>query len=183
MYFQEPKKFETRSWYLVLRGLVNVLLGGYVYLRPDLATDLVMQLFGAWLILNNLVQIERFFLQHRTRRLLPEPLSTGVIGLNVGILALIKTVTAIEIATLLIGLLLFLRSIIELIILVESRMRVRHQKRLILWVILSFLFGWGRGGSWSWLVGAGGSALTTLVTYLVFVKLFALLLPKGIFYF
>jgi LmbE family N-acetylglucosaminyl deacetylase/uncharacterized membrane protein HdeD (DUF308 family) len=126
---------------MVLRGLVNVLLGGYVYLRPDLATDLVMQLFGAWLILNNLVQIGRFFLQHRTRRLLPEALSTGVIGLNVGILALIKTVTAIEIATLLIGLLLFLRSIIELIILVESRMRVRHQKRLILWVILSLLFG------------------------------------------
>ena len=129
-----------KPWYLAFRGLINVLLGASIYLRPELASDLVMQLFGAWLIINNLIQIGPFFMMHRTRRLLPEALSTSIIGVTVGLLALIKTITAIEIATLFIGLLLLFRAIIELVILVESHMRVQHQRRLLLWVIFSLIF-------------------------------------------
>ena len=129
-----------KPWYLAFRGLINVLVGASIYLRPELASDLVMQLFGAWLIINNLIQIGPFFMMHRTRRLLPEALSTSIIGVTVGLLALIKTITAIEIATLFIGLLLLFRAIIELVILVESHMRVQHQRRLLLWVIFSLIF-------------------------------------------
>ena len=129
-----------KPWYLVFRGLINVLLGASIYLRPDWASDLVMQLFGAWLIINNLIQIGPFFTKHRTRKLLPEALITSIIGVAVGVLALIKTITAIEIATLFIGLLLLFRAIIELVILVESHMRVQHQRRLLLWVIFSLIF-------------------------------------------
>lgn len=100
-----------------------------------------MQMFGVWLIVNNIIQVGPFFIKDRTRRLLPEALSTSLIGITVGVLALIKTVTAIEIATLLVGLLLLFRAVIELRVLVESHMRVLHQRRLLVWVILSFVFG------------------------------------------
>ncbi|TRO53486.1 hypothetical protein E2P71_06125, partial [Candidatus Bathyarchaeota archaeon] len=140
MYFHESTRFDVKPWYLAFRGLINVLLGASIYFRPAWASDLVMQLFGAWLIINNLIQIGPFFTKHRTRKLLPEALTTSIIGVAVGLLALIKTITAIEIATLFIGLLLFFRAIIELVILVESHMRVQHQRRLLVWVIISLVF-------------------------------------------
>jgi LmbE family N-acetylglucosaminyl deacetylase/uncharacterized membrane protein HdeD (DUF308 family) len=141
LYFHEFNRYEVKPWYLALRGLINVLLGTSIYLRPDLASDFIMQIFGAWLIVNNMIQMGPFFVRHRTRRLLPEALSTSLIGITVGVLALIKTVTAIEIATLIVGLLLLFRAVIELRVLVESRMRVLHQRRLLVWVIFSFVFG------------------------------------------
>ena len=140
MYFHESTRYDLEPWYLAFRGLINVLLGASIYLRPDWASDLIMQLFGAWLIINNIIQIVPFFIRHRTRRLLPEAIFTSIIGISVGILALIKTIIAIEIATLFIGLLLFFRAIIELLILVESHMRVQHQRRLLVWVIISIIF-------------------------------------------
>jgi LmbE family N-acetylglucosaminyl deacetylase/uncharacterized membrane protein HdeD (DUF308 family) len=100
-----------------------------------------MQLFGVWLIFNNILQIGPFLLKRRTRRLFPEAFSTSLIGIAVGLLALLKTVTALKIATLLIGILLLFRAIIELKILVESHMHVQHQRRLLIWEILSFVLG------------------------------------------
>ena len=124
-----------------MRGFINILVGVSIYLRPDWATDFVMRLLGVWLIVNNIIQIAPFFLKKRTRRLLPEAMFTSIIGISVGLLSIIKTLTALEIATVIIGVLLFFRAVIELIILVGHHMRVKHQRRLLVWVIFTIVFG------------------------------------------
>ena len=140
MYFRKNKRFEVESWYFALRGFINVVLGASFYLRTDWASNLAMQIFGVWLIFNNVLQMTPSIFRQRTRRLLPEVLSTGIIGITVGILALIKTFWAIEIATIFMGFLLLFRSIIELKILVESRIRVHHQRRLLAWTMITLIF-------------------------------------------
>ena len=49
--------------------------------------------------------------------------------------------------------------------------------------LLTFLFAARQSGRQRWFLIVGGSAFTSVVTYVVFGKLFALSLPRGIVYF
>jgi LmbE family N-acetylglucosaminyl deacetylase/uncharacterized membrane protein HdeD (DUF308 family) len=140
MYFREfDESLSVRSWYYLLRGLVNIVFGLTALLKPELITTLVLQLFGIWIIINNLIQITPFFLGRITRRLWPEAIASSVIGLIIGFLAFTNNRITINIATFLVGLLIIFRAILEIGILVKSRMSAIHQRWLLIWVTFSML--------------------------------------------
>jgi LmbE family N-acetylglucosaminyl deacetylase/uncharacterized membrane protein HdeD (DUF308 family) len=142
MYFREiDESYSIKSWYFILRGFIDIIFGLAAFLRPEWASDLIVRLFGVWLIFTNIIQFAPFVLGKRTRRLWPEALASSVIGLLIGFLALVKYQLAVEIAAIIVGLLLLFRALIELVILVESNMRAYHQRWLILWVVFSLVFG------------------------------------------
>jgi len=140
MYFREiDESVSVRYWYFLLRGFTNIAFGLIAILKPELITNLILQLFGIWVIINNLVQITPFFLGRISRRLWPEVIGSCAIGFIVGFLALTSNKITINIATMLVGILIIFRAILEISILVKSRMGVIHQRWLLIWASFSML--------------------------------------------
>jgi LmbE family N-acetylglucosaminyl deacetylase/uncharacterized membrane protein HdeD (DUF308 family) len=142
MYFLElSERYTTRSWYFVLRGTVNMVFGVAVLIRPVWASDLLVRAFGLWLLVNGVLQVLPIILGHTAQRLWRQALANGLVTLLVGGLALGRDVVALDVAAVSLGLLLIFRAALELTILVEGRMRVHHQRALLLGAALSALLG------------------------------------------
>jgi LmbE family N-acetylglucosaminyl deacetylase/uncharacterized membrane protein HdeD (DUF308 family) len=142
MYFLElSERYTTQTWYFVARAVVNLAFGLAALIRPVWAADLLIQVFGLWLVVNGLLQILPILLGHRTRRLWRQALASGIVALLVGGLALGNNVLALDVAAIMLGLLLFFRAGLELTILVEAHMRVHHQRVLLLGAALLALSG------------------------------------------
>jgi LmbE family N-acetylglucosaminyl deacetylase/uncharacterized membrane protein HdeD (DUF308 family) len=142
MYFLElSERYTTRIWYFVVRGAVNVVFGLAALLRPVWTADLLMQVFGLWLVTNGALQVLPIILGRRTRRLWRQALASGLTALLVGGLALGNNVLALDVVTIVLGLLLFFRAGLELTILVEAHMRAHHQRVLLLGTALLALAG------------------------------------------
>jgi LmbE family N-acetylglucosaminyl deacetylase/uncharacterized membrane protein HdeD (DUF308 family) len=142
MYFLElSEQYTTRAWYYVLRGVVNLAVGFTALIRPVGTVDLLIQVFGLWLIVNGVLQILPIVLGRTRQRLWRQALASGVVALLVGALALARDVLALDLIAIVLGLLLIFRAGLELTILVEGRMRVHHQRALLLGVALLILIG------------------------------------------
>lgn len=142
MYFREiDRQYSMRTWYIRLRGVINLGFGVAVFFTPDYAIEILLQLFGIWVIVNNVIQLTPMFLGRRTRRLYPEILASSIIGFTIGVIAFTRGQLAVEIASTIVGILLVFRVVIELIILVESYLRVEQQRHLLLWIALTLFLG------------------------------------------
>jgi LmbE family N-acetylglucosaminyl deacetylase/uncharacterized membrane protein HdeD (DUF308 family) len=142
MYFLElSERYTTRAWYLALRGVVNIAFGLTALVRPVWTADLLIQVFGLWLVVNGVLQILPIVLGRTTQRLWRQALASGTAALLVGGLALGRDVVALDVVAVILGLLLIFRAMLELTILVEAHMRAHHQRVLLLGVALSTLGG------------------------------------------
>ena len=142
MYFLElSERYTTRAWYFVLRGVVNIAFGLTALIRPVGTVDLLIRLYGLWLVVNGVLQILPIALGRTTQRLWRQALASGVVALLVGALALGRDVLALDLIAIVLGLLLVFRAGLELTILVEGHMRAHHQRALLLGVALSILIG------------------------------------------
>ncbi len=140
MYFRGlDKSYTLQYWYFLLRGLTNIAFGLAAIMNPEWITPLILQIFGIWLIINNLIQIFPFFLGRITKRLWLEVVGSSVIGLLVGFIALTNQGVAINYITFLVGIIIIFRAILEISILVKSRMRAIHQRWLLVWVSFSMV--------------------------------------------
>ena len=142
MYFFElSERYTTRAWYLALRGVINVLFGMVALAHPAWAADLLLDLFGCWLVVNGALQMIPIIVGLRTRRLWRQTLASGLFSLLAGGLALGNDALALYVAAVILGILLFFRAGLELTILVETHMRAQHQRALLLGVIMLALGG------------------------------------------
>lgn len=142
MYFLElSEQYTTRAWYFVLRGVVNIAFGVTALIRPVGTVDLLIQVFGLWLVVNGALQILPIMLGRTTQRLWRQASASGATALLVGVLALGRDVLALDLIAIILGLLLIFRAGLELTILVEGHMRVHHQRALLLGVALLTLIG------------------------------------------
>jgi LmbE family N-acetylglucosaminyl deacetylase/uncharacterized membrane protein HdeD (DUF308 family) len=142
MYFLElSERYTTRTLYFVLRGVVNIGVGLAALLWSAGAADLLIRVFGLWLVINGLLQIVPIVFGRRTRRLWHQALASGLVALLVGGLALGNNVLALNVTAIMLGLLLIFRAALEVTILIEAHMRVQHQRALLLGVALSVTGG------------------------------------------
>jgi uncharacterized membrane protein HdeD (DUF308 family) len=167
---------ETGHWWaLALRGVIAILFGVAVFLRPDIALEALILLFGAYALVDGVFAIVGVFRGTRSgtpRWLL---LVEGVAGILAGIIAFIfPGLTAVALLYLVAA-----WAVVTGLAQIATAIRLRHEIRgewaLILGGILSVLFGLllavlpGVGIlSLIWLIGAYAVAFGVLLLITAF---------------
>jgi uncharacterized membrane protein HdeD (DUF308 family) len=167
---------ETGHWWaLALRGVIAILFGVAVFLRPDIALEALILLFGAYALVDGVFAIVGVFRGTRSgtpRWLL---LVEGVAGILAGIIALIfPGLTAVALLYL-VAAWAVVTGLAQIATAIRLRQEIRGEWALILGGILSVLFGLllavlpGVGIlSLIWLIGAYAVAFGVLLLITAF---------------
>jgi uncharacterized membrane protein HdeD (DUF308 family) len=167
---------ETGHWWaLALRGVIAILFGVAVFLRPDIALEALILLFGAYALVNGVFAIVGVFRGTRSgtpRWLL---LVEGVAGILAGIIAFILPgLTAVALLYL-VAAWAVVTGLAQIATAIRLRQEIRGEWALILGGILSVLFGLllavlpGVGIlSLIWLIGAYAVAFGVLLLITAF---------------
>jgi LmbE family N-acetylglucosaminyl deacetylase/uncharacterized membrane protein HdeD (DUF308 family) len=141
-YFAElSEQYTTRAWYIALRGTIALLVGLILLLIPVLTANVLFDLFAIGLIIDGGIQITPLLLGRITRRLWPQVLFRAVAEPAIGLLVLIHDGLALNVFGAILGVLLIFRGLLELIDFVDTPMRARHQRTLLLSSVLSAMMG------------------------------------------
>jgi uncharacterized membrane protein HdeD (DUF308 family) len=167
---------ETGHWWaLALRGIIAILFGVAVFLRPDIALEALILLFGAYALVDGVFAIVGVFRGTRSgtpRWLL---LVEGVAGILTGIVAFIfPGLTAVALLYL-VAAWAVVTGLAQIATAIRLRQEIRGEWALILGGILSVLFGLllavlpGVGIlSLIWLIGAYAVAFGVLLLITAF---------------
>jgi uncharacterized membrane protein HdeD (DUF308 family) len=133
---------ETGHWWaLALRGVIAILFGVAVFLRPDIALEALILLFGAYALVDGVFAIVGVFRGTRSgtpRWLL---LVEGVAGILAGIIAFVYPgLTAIALLYL-VAAWAIVTGLAEIATAIRLRQEIQGEWALILGGILSVLFG------------------------------------------
>jgi uncharacterized membrane protein HdeD (DUF308 family) len=133
---------ETGHWWaLALRGVIAILFGLAALLRPDIALEALILLFGAYFLVDGVFAIVGVFRGTRSgtpRWLL---LLEGVVGILAGIIAFVNPgLTAFALLYLVAAWAVF-TGLAEIATAIRLRQEIRGEWALILGGILSVLFG------------------------------------------
>ncbi|NQU38137.1 MAG: DUF308 domain-containing protein [Actinobacteria bacterium] len=106
-----------RAWWLVLiLGIISVIVGAIVLVRPFTAVNVAAIIFGIWLLVSGVIQLAQAFNSRleTVARVLNGV--TGLIGIVLGILCLESVENRISLLILFIGIWWIIRGIVQIIV-------------------------------------------------------------------
>lgn len=142
MYFHELKAdYSTKSWYLVLRGLLTLAVGITLVLLPLFSALALLEILGLVLLVDSVIIVLPLLLGRSSPHLSKILLVREVVQVVLGILLLTHVTFGLIIVEALLGLLAIFRGILELIIFVEARTKAWHRREVLLVALLFIVLG------------------------------------------
>lgn len=142
MYFAEVNRsYIFKWWYYAGRGIVFLLISAAAFMWPQTAAGLAVMLFAFGLIVDGVVLLLPTVLGRTTPHLYKIVVSKGVLEVAVGAVLLINDVISVTLFSIVFGLTLIFRGVLEFISFVETPTQVRHQRLALLSVVVSVLLG------------------------------------------
>lgn len=106
-----------RAWWLVLAlGVISVIVGAIVLVRPFTAVNVAAIIFGIWLLVSGVIQLAQAFNSRLETVARVLNAITGVIGIILGILCLESVENRISLLILFIGIWWIMRGIVQIVV-------------------------------------------------------------------
>jgi len=125
---------------LLGRGVIAILLGLLVWLRPGISLALFVVAFGLWALIDGIVT-SWLAIEDRPQPSWGWMLLDGIIGIVIGIFALARPHTTALALLFLIGIWAILRGVLEIVVAIALRRELRGEWRLLIAGVLSIVFG------------------------------------------
>jgi uncharacterized membrane protein HdeD (DUF308 family) len=106
-----------RAWWLILAlGVISVIVGAIVLIRPFTAVNVAAIIFGIWLLVSGVIQLAQAFNSRLETVARVLNAITGVIGIILGILCLESVENRISLLILFIGIWWIMRGIVQIVV-------------------------------------------------------------------
>jgi uncharacterized membrane protein HdeD (DUF308 family) len=125
---------------LLLRGIVAIALGLFVWARPGISLKLFVVAFGIWALVDGIVTAWLAF-EDRPQQPWGWMLFSGILGIVIGLLALARPGATAVALLFLLGIWAVARGILEIIVAISLRRELRGEWRLLIAGVLSIVFG------------------------------------------